>query len=128
VLTGWLGDRWSRRHMMLVFFLGMGASLIITGLASTPWQLGAALLLIGMFASIYHPVGTAMLAAHARQMGRDMGINGVFGNLGVASSALVTGAVAQWLGWRAAFVLPGLLCLIVGLGFARHVVHEPTRK
>ena len=45
--TGWLGDRWSRRHMMLIFFLGIGASMIAVGLVQTPLQLGAALLLIG---------------------------------------------------------------------------------
>ena len=127
-LTGWLGDCWSRRHMMLLFFWGIGLALILTGLASTPWQLGIALLLVGLFASIYHPVGSAMLVAHARKLGRDMGINGVFGNLGVASSALITGAVSQWLGWRAAFVMPGLLCLVIGLGFARQVAHEPLRS
>ena len=25
LLTGWLGDRWSRRHMMVIFFAGIGA-------------------------------------------------------------------------------------------------------
>src|ERR1700757_3261053 len=64
LLTGWLGDRWSRRHMMAVFFLGIGVSLILVGLVQTPLQLGAALLAVGLFASIYHPVGTAMLVAH----------------------------------------------------------------
>src|SRR5262245_25170985 len=106
LLTGWLGDRWSRRHMMLIFFLGMGCALIAVGLASTATQLGAALLAVGLFASIYHPVGTAMLVAHAERLGRDIGINGVWGNLGVASSALVTGLTCQWLGWRWAFILP----------------------
>jgi MFS family permease len=28
LLTGWLGDRWSRRHMMVIFFVGIGASMI----------------------------------------------------------------------------------------------------
>lgn len=85
LLTGWLGDRWSRRHMMLIFYLGIGLSMISVGLVQTPWQLGAALFAIGLFASIYHPVGTAMLVSYADRLGRDMGLNGVFGNLGVAS-------------------------------------------
>ena len=85
LLTGWLGDRWSRRHMMLIFYLGIGLSMISVGLVQTPWQLGAALFAIGLFASIYHPVGTAMLVSYADRLGRDMGLNGVFGNLGVAT-------------------------------------------
>src|ERR1700681_117698 len=70
LLTGWLGDRWRRRHMMAIFFLGIGISWIMVGLVRTPLQLGAALLAVGLFASIYHPVGTAMLVAHADKLGR----------------------------------------------------------
>src|SRR5881396_2952408 len=35
LLTGWLGDRWSRRHMMVIFFVGIGASMIAVGLVRT---------------------------------------------------------------------------------------------
>ena len=107
LITGWLGDRWSRRHMMVIFFAGIGASMIAVGFVQTPLQLGAALLLIGLFASIYHPVGTAMIVSYADKLGREMGLNGVWGNLGVASSALVTGVIGQYLGWRWAFIVPG---------------------
>jgi len=124
LLTGWLGDRWSRRHMMAIFFLGIGAAMILVGLVQTPLQLGAALLAVGLFASIYHPVGTATLVAHADKLGRQVGINGVWGNLGVASSAVVTGVIAQYLGWRWAFALPGLATIAVGVGFLALVRHE----
>jgi MFS family permease len=124
LITGWLGDRWSRRHMMAIFFAGIGASMIAVGLVQTPLQLGAALLSIGLFASIYHPVGTAMLVSYADRLGREMGINGVWGNFGVASSALVTGVLGQFLGWRWAFIVPGLVTLLTGVAFMRAVVHE----
>src|SRR4249920_2771200 len=65
LVTGWLGDRWSRRHMMVIFFVGIGMSMISVGFVQTPLQLGAALLSIGLFASIYHPVGTAMIVSYA---------------------------------------------------------------
>ena len=119
LLTGWLGDRWSRRHMMVIFFVGIGASMIAVGLVQTPLQLGAALLSIGVFASIYHPVGTAMIVSYADRLGREMGLNGVWGNLGVASSALVTGVVGQYLGWRWAFVIPGIVTILIGVAFMR---------
>ena len=124
LITGWLGDRWSRRHMMVIFFAGIGLSMIAVGLVQTKLELGAALLSIGLFASIYHPVGTAMIVSYAEKLGREMGLNGVWGNLGVASSALVTGVVGQFLGWRWAFIVPGIVTIGIGIAFARMVVHE----
>jgi MFS family permease len=127
LITGWLGDRWSRRHMMVIFFVGIGLSMISVSFCSTPLQLGAALLAIGIFASIYHPVGTAMIVSYADKLGREMGINGVWGNLGVASSALATGVIGQYLGWRYAFFIPGALTVLLGIAFAMMVVHEDRR-
>jgi MFS family permease len=124
LVTGWLGDRWSRRHMMVIFFVGIGASMMAVGLVQDRVQLGAALLSIGLFASIYHPVGTAMIVSYAGRLGHEMGLNGVWGNLGVASSALVTGVVGQYLGWRWAFIIPGAVAILIGVAFMRSVVHE----
>jgi MFS family permease len=127
LLTGWLGDRWSRRHMMVIFFIGIGLSMIAVGFVQTPAQLGAALLAIGLFASIYHPVGTAMIVSYADKLGHEMGLNGVWGNLGVASSALVTGVIGQYLGWRFAFIIPGVATVLLGIAFALTVVHEDRK-
>jgi MFS family permease len=79
--------------MLAVFWFGGGSCMILTGLAATPWQLVAAMTVMGMFAAIYHPVGTAMLISVAGASGRALGLNGVFGNLGVASAPLVTGLI-----------------------------------
>jgi MFS family permease len=119
--SGWLGDRWSRPHMMTIFFIGIGVSAVITGLATGPITLAIGLGLVGLFASIYHPVGTALVVQSATRSGRALGINGVYGNMGVAGAALITGALTEFLGWRAAFVLPGLLSIITGLLFVRAV-------
>src|ERR1700739_1607471 len=127
LITGWLGDRWSRRHMMVIFFIGVGLSVISVGFVQTPLQLGAALLAIGIFASIYHPVGTAMIVSYADKLGREIGLNGVSGNLGVASSALVTGVIGQYLGWRFAFIIPGIVTVLIGIAFALLVVHEDRK-
>ncbi|OLF52274.1 MFS transporter [Pseudomonas chlororaphis] len=124
--AGWLGDRWSRRQMMLLFFFGIGASAIVTGLSNSPAMLVVGLTLMGVFAAIYHPVGTAMLVAYAQNRGREIGINGMWGNLGVAFSALVTGLLVAHFGWRSAFILPGAVAIVLGLGFAWQVREEPV--
>ena len=121
LFSGWLGDKWSRRNMMAIFFVGMGLALAGISLVQTPIQLGAMLLAVGVVASIYHPVGTAMLVSNVAKLGKEMGINGMWGNFGVASSALVTGVINEYFGWRAAFWVPGIVCLIIGFLFMRDV-------
>ena len=115
--AGWLADHWSRYKMMVVFFLGIGASLFLTGFAQTSWQIGVGLFVTGMFAAIYHPVGIAMLVAAPERMGRALGWNGLWGNLGLAAAALISGALMDAFGWRAAFFVPGLVAMAVGVGF-----------
>jgi len=115
--AGWLADRWSRTGMMKVFFFGIGSATILTGLASGPAQIALGLTLIGVFAAIYHPVGIAMLVANRDNVGRVLGVNGVFGNVGVAFSALLAGALAATAGWRSAFIVPGAIALAVGVAF-----------
>ncbi len=116
--AGWLGDHWGRRPMMIVFFVGLGGALMLTGLVEQPWQLVLALTLVGLFAAIYHPVGIAMLVKDQRRLGRALGWNGVWGNLGLAVAALLAGWLSTAIGWRAAFILPGALTVLAGLAFA----------
>jgi MFS family permease len=89
--AGWLADRWSRRNMMALFYVGCGLSLLAAGLAPPqPVVLATALFALGVFAAIYHPVGTAMLIAQAATRGRSLAFNGVCGNFGVALAAGIT--------------------------------------
>src|SRR5690606_11800204 len=67
--AGRLGDLWGRRPMMLVFFVGLGVAALLTAVAQGPWQLAAGLTLIGLFASIYHPVGIPMMVHRASSPG-----------------------------------------------------------
>jgi MFS family permease len=113
--AGWLADRWSRDGMMAVFFVGIGLASIATSFAQTPLQIGVGLFVIGMFAAIYHPVGLAIVTMKWRNTGMRIAVNGVWGNLGVASAALITGYLIDNGGWRLAFVLPGVVCIALGL-------------
>jgi MFS transporter, FSR family, fosmidomycin resistance protein len=116
--AGWLADRWSSGWLMALFLLGGGSACVLTGLAGGPWSLAFGLTLIGLFASIYHPVALAWLVGAGDRPGRALGINGVFGAAGTAGAALAAGMLADLIGWRAAFIMPGLVCLGVGAMFA----------
>jgi len=122
--AGWLADRWHSGHMMTLFFLGTGLSSLLTGLATGPWMLATGLTLIGVFASIYHPVAIAWLVGATEQPGKVLGINGVYGAVGVGGAALVTGALTDLFGWRAAFLLPGLVCVGTGVAFWLGIARE----
>ena len=114
---GILADRWGRDHMMVVFFIGIGISSILTGFAQTPLQLGAGLLLIGIFGSIYHPVGLAIVTGRWKHTGMRLAVNGVWGNIGVGCAALVTGVMIDLAGWRAAFFIPGIISILFALPY-----------
>jgi len=117
VLAGWIADKWSRAGMIVIFFIGIGASSILAGFAQSPLQIAASLALIGIFAAIYHPVGLAMVVQDRERTGVPLAINGVFGNLGVASAALLTGLLIDTAGWRSAFFVPGVVSMLLGLGY-----------
>ena len=116
--AGWLGDRWSAERMMVLFFAGSGLAAIATGLAGSPAGIALGLGLVGFFGSIYHPVGTAWLVRHARNRGRMLGWNGIFGSLGVGAGPFVAASLASVYGWRAAFIVPGLFCLVLAAALA----------
>lgn len=114
--------------MMIVFFLGIGVSAMLTGLASTPLEIGVGLFFIGVFAAIYHPVGITMVVeARPEKTGVALGINGVWGNMGVACAAVVAGALIDVSGWRAAFVVPGAGAVLTGVAYAL-LVRSHTRS
>jgi MFS family permease len=129
--AGWLADRWSRHGMMALFFIGIGIASLATALASTPFQLATGLFAVGVVAAIYHPVGLAMVVQQYAKAGMAIGINGIWGNLGVGSAALITGFFIDNGGWRSAFVVPGLISIAVGILYTvlfRQEILNPSHK
>jgi MFS family permease len=116
--AGWLGDHMDRQKLIVGFFLGCGAASIGTGLATGATGLATGLAFLGAFAAIYHPVGMALVIELAERPGRALAVNGVFGNMGLAGSALATGLLSQQFGWRSAFIIPGMISIAIGLIYA----------
>jgi len=113
--AGWLGDHWSRRSLIVIFYTGCGLSLVAAAFAPSLTVLAIALFALGVFAAIYHPVGTAMVIEHAKDRGRTLALNGVCGNLGVSLAAGITAALTAAFSWRGAFLVPGLICIATGI-------------
>ena len=126
--AGWLADKWSREGMMLVFFFGIGISAVATALAQSPLQIAFGLFAIGVFGAIYHPVGLPLVIQGYVKTGLRIAVNGVFGNLGVASAALLTGYLVDQSGWRSAFIWPGLVTIVIGVGYAFLVARGRSKE
>lgn len=118
VPAGWLADKWNRKGMMVLFFIGIGLSSIFASSAETPFNMSIGLLAIGVFASIYHPVGISLVVQGRKATGVPLAVNGVFGNMGVASAALLTGFMIDHTGWHSAFVWPGVISVVTGIAYA----------
>ena len=113
--AGWLADRWHAPGMMIVMFIGMGLSCLVSASADGPVTLLVGLGALGIFASIYHPVGIPWIVRASHAQGKALGINGVFGGLGVAAAGGATGLLIDAWGWRAAFTVPGVIALLAGV-------------
>jgi len=113
--AGWLSDKWSRSFMMVIMFIGMGISSIICGFSSDKIQLFIGLSLLGLSCSIYHPVGIAWVVNSTEKKGKGLGINGIFGGVGIGSGAFIAGLLIKFFNWKAAFILPGIISILIGL-------------
>lgn len=116
--SGWLGDVLPRQWLIAICLTGSGLAAVLAGLSVGPVSLSLALALLGAFSAIYHPVGLAMVADYADRSGPAYAINGMWGNLGTGIAAAISVLLSSSLGWRAAFVIPGIIVLGVGLLYA----------
>ncbi|MCW5733867.1 MAG: MFS transporter [Enhydrobacter sp.] len=115
--AGWASDRFGAPVMMVVMFAGMGLSSIGCGLvpAGDTLALSIALCGIGAFAAIYHSVGIGWVIRTAKEQGHAMGVNGLWGSAGLALYGIVPGVLITLASWRAAFIVPGLICLAMAV-------------
>jgi MFS family permease len=126
--SGWLADKWSRRNMIAVYFLGTGACCVLVGLSQSFETLALALFGVGLFAAIYHPVGTPMIVDAAVQRGRTMAFNGICGNIGVSIASGATALLAASLGWRFAFFIPAAVLIVSGIAYLAFVPDDRGKR
>ena len=114
-LAGWLADKYSRAILITVYPFGLGLGSILAAFSQSTEMLGISLGILGFFAAIYHPVGIAMITKRPGKVGLRLGINGVWGNMGVALAPVLTGILIAFADWRLAFIVPSIICLFFGL-------------
>ena len=131
-LAGWLADKYSRSLIMIIYPFGVSLGAFLCFLSSSPIMLGFSIGVIGFFAAIFHPVGIAMLIRDSNKVGIRLGVNGVWGNMGVAAAPVLTGFIILNSNWQLSFLVPSLICLIFGIaqlrGFKEIDIKEEKTK
>ena len=131
-LAGWLADKYSRSIIIIIYPFGVSLGAFLCFLSSSPITLGFSIGVIGFFAAIFHPVGIAMLIRDSKKVGFRLGVNGVWGNMGVAAAPVLTGFIILNSNWQLSFLVPSIICLIFGLaqlrGFKEIDIKEEKTK
>jgi FSR family fosmidomycin resistance protein-like MFS transporter len=125
--VGLAADRWRAKPMMTAGIALMGAGLVIAGAVPSPRVMTLALAAVGVGASVYHPAGIALISHTVRLRGLALGVNGVFGSLGIAMAPLLTGLLTWAFGWQVALVSLGMVGLVTAAVVHRVRVDETIR-
>lgn len=124
--VGLLADRLKARWVVVTCVLGIGPAMMLVALAQPGRQLILALAVVGGFASLYHPAALGLLSRTHVRVGTALGINGIFGNIGIALAPILTEFTARAWGWRGAYFAAGALLLLLGLSVSTRRVDEPV--
>ena len=119
--AGWLSDRWSRSGMLAIMFIGLGFSSILCGLSNNKFSLMINLSALGLFCSIYHPAGISWVVNTSKETGKALGFNNIFGGVGIGLGAFSSGLIIDMYNWNYAFIFPGLISIIIGIGLFLHI-------
>jgi FSR family fosmidomycin resistance protein-like MFS transporter len=122
--AGLLTDRIGGQRMLALGLAGMGAAALTAGFVSPGPSLAALLGVIGLCASVHHPAGMSLISHAVRARGRALGLNGIFGNVGIAVTPIVTASLASRLGWQHTYVVVGAVACAVAIAFAAVRIEE----
>jgi MFS family permease len=124
--SGWLGDRFGEKRLLVAFYWLTAAGGILIGLARGTVMLAAGMALLGIGASIFHPVGNSLIAKGIAKPGRAMGTNGLWGSIGQAIGPVLAAQVAAMASWRFAYIVLAPLMVILGTRLARSKLEVPS--
>ena len=116
-VSGVLSDRFGSRRLISLSMVGMGAGFALVSLADGVVVLGAAMLVWGAFASLYHPAGLSLISRSAEERGTVFAYHGAGGNVGTAAGPLVTALLLLSVDWQLAvglLAVPAFVAALLG--------------
>ncbi|WP_341676583.1 MFS transporter [Niveibacterium sp. SC-1] len=121
-----LGDRYDRRTIILAKILALTLALLGTAASQALWQLIGCSIALGLSASLAQDcVPAAATLAPEQRRGQVVGtvMSGLL--FGILLSRVASGLIAQWLGWRAVFVLAAAFVAVLGVVAQRRLPRVP---
>lgn len=120
LLAGYVADRVGPKRMLCVYLFGSMLVSLAMPFATESWQVMFAMVMLGSFASIYHPAGLSLLSqvSTPENRGRALGLHGIFGSLGISGAPLLAGLVLAGTGgaeWRNYYLVLAVPAALVGL-------------
>lgn len=92
-----------------------GTGFLLSGFLQNSNMLIWTLAISGLGCAAYHPSGLALVSKGIKARGKGMGINGIFGNLGMAAAPFTAGIMNYYLGWRQTLIILGFAGITAGL-------------
>lgn len=129
--AGFLSDKLGAKMLLVLCIGGTTLASVVAFTLTTPAGVVIALVLLGLFASMYHPAGLSLLSTSVTEIGKALGIHGMAGTLGVAVAPVIAGSLTARYGWTSAYLVLGvvgavvLIVLMGSLGFHRD---SPARR
>lgn len=123
--TGMLENKLGGRTLILVYQLGVVASIIIIILSQTLWTLTAGLMLLGLFSSIYHPAGLTLISRRVKAISKGMAFHGIMGSIGLALGPIIGATLTVLSGWKLPYLVLGIIMILLMIST---IIFIPSRK
>lgn len=132
LVGGPLGDKIGEAKTITICLALSGLSTFImlaAGLTSSIYVYALALILMAVWASLYHPTANSLISkAFKGKVSEAMGLHGVGGTLGTVLTPTIAWFIGATFGWPWAFVTFGALCVLLALFFVKNFGKSENRN
>ncbi|MSU21769.1 MAG: MFS transporter [Pedosphaera sp.] len=127
-LAGFIGDRFSRKKLILGGFFFWSLVTMTTGWAQKLWHLIAIRAAEGFGEAFYFPASMSLISDYhdRRTRSRAMSLHQSSVYIGTIGGGVLGGFFAEYFGWRTGFYFFGLSGMVLALVLFRHL-REPQR-
>ncbi len=110
-LSGFLIDRIGAFRVIKIYATGSALALLLIVVSPSFSLIIAGFVLLGAFASLFHPAGYSFITLNIEEPGTALGLMGVAGTLSVALTPVIVSSLTDLLGWRGAMLALGIVAI-----------------